>query len=311
LTGGPSRTVWLRAAVSILCLVYLGARYGSDSAFWGILLGLNPLGFLLALAILCLGLLLSALRWRILLAAAGVSVSLGRALHLYVLGYFFNFFLPTTVGGDIVRAVGFGRGTPLSVLGGSILVERLLGFGCLLAIGIAASFSLASLQVVRQALLLAAGLFVAGVLLLVLMPLPEVSRPGRVARILAGLRRTALEVRGYGFHSRALALGLLLSFGWQLSLVGVHVVLSYGLGVVAPVKSLLALVPVTQAVTMIPVSLGGLGIREMGYEFFFRTAGYDASAGVALGVAWLGVSIVLALAGGALHLVTPLRREET
>jgi uncharacterized membrane protein YbhN (UPF0104 family) len=290
--------------------VYLGARYGSDSDFWETLLNLNPVGFLLGLAILCLGLMLSALRWRVLLAAAGVSVSLGRALRLYVLGYFFNFFLPTTVGGDIVRAVGFGRGTPLSVLGGSILVERLLGFGCLLVIGIAASFSLESLQMARNALLLAGGLFAVGVLLLILVPLPEVSRPGRVARILAGLRRTALEVRAYGFHSRALGIGLVLSLGWQLSLVGVHVALSYGLGVVAPVRSLLALVPVTQAVTMIPVSLGGLGVREMGYEFFFRTAGYDASAGVALGVAWLGVSIVMAMAGGVLHLATPVRRED-
>jgi hypothetical protein len=189
-------------------------------------------------------------------------------------------------------------------------VERLLGFGCLLAIGIAASFSLASLVVVRKALLLAGGLFVAGVLVLVLAPLPEVSRTGRAARILAGLRRTALEVRAYGFHSRALGYGLLLSLGWQLSLVAVHVALSLGLGLVVPLVSLLALVPVTQAVTMIPVSLGGLGVREMGYEFFFRSAGYYASAGVALGVAWLGVSLVLALVGGAIHLVMPVRRGE-
>ena len=61
---------------------------------------------------------------------------------------------------------------------------------------------------------------------------------------------------------------------------------------------------------MIPVSLGGLGVREMGYEFFFRAAGYEASGGVALGLAWLGVSVVLALAGGVVHLVAPVRRGE-
>lgn len=305
---GSRRALVLKIVVSGLCIGYLGFRYGRDAAFRETLGRLSPVAFAVALGVLGLGLVLSALRWKVLLAAAGVPLPLGRSIRLYFLGYFFNFFLPTTVGGDVARALGFGRGTPLAVVGGSILVERLLGFGCLLAIGLTASLAVASLAVARNALLLATAIYVAGVVVLLLVPLPETRARGRLGRLLGGLRRTALEVRAYGFHPRALAAGLGLSLGWQLALVAANGVLSRGLGGIAPLGSLAALVPVVQAITMIPVSVGGLGVREMGYEFFFRTAGYDAAGGVALGVGFLGVSIALALIGGVVYLVAPIRR---
>lgn len=296
-----------KLAVSLVLMGILAWRYGGDPAFRATLARLNPGSFLAAGGVLAVGLVLSALRWTILLRAAGVSLGLGRAVRLYFVGYFFNFFLPTTVGGDVARAMGVGRGTPLPVVGGSILVERLLGFGCLLLIGLFASYAVDSLAVARRVLLLAATVFVAGTATVLLLPLPEVRRDGWTGRVLGGLRKTALEVRAYGFHPGALAWGVALSLGWQLALVVANALLSQALGGVAPFRSLLALVPVVQAVTMIPVSFGGLGVREMGYEFFFRAAGHDPAGALALGVAFLGVAVALALVGGGAYLAAPLR----
>jgi uncharacterized membrane protein YbhN (UPF0104 family) len=67
----------------------------------------------------------------------------------------------------------------------------------------------------------------------------------------------------------------------------------------------MTLVPVVQAVSMIPVSFGGLGVREMGYEFFFRKAGLDPAGAVALAAAFLVVTILLAIVGGIVYLATP------
>ena len=275
---GSRRGLAWKLAVSLGLIGILGWRYGGDPGFRATLAGLDPASFLLAMAVVAGGLLLSALRWKILLRAAGVSLGLGRSVRLYFVGYFFNFFLPTTVGGDVARAMGVGRGASLPVVGGSILVERLLGFGCLLVIGILASFTVDSLAVARRVLLLAGAAFTGGLAVLLFVPLPEVRRTGVIGRVLDGLRRTALEVRAYGFHPVALSAGLVLSLGWQLALVVANAALSAALGGIAPWRSLLALVPVVQAITMIPVSFGGLGVREMGYEFFFRASGYDPAA---------------------------------
>jgi uncharacterized membrane protein YbhN (UPF0104 family) len=301
----------VKLTVSVALIGFLAWRYGGDDRFRSVLVGLDWRAFVLADAVVIGGLALSALRWKVLLGAAGVRMPFLRSLRLYFVGYFFNFFLPTTVGGDVVRAMGAGGDTRLSVVGGSILVERLLGFGCLLALGLAASFGLPSLAVARTALLVAAGAYLVGLVLLLLVPLPETSLGGLAGRIVSGLRRTALEVRAYGFHPAALLAGLVLSLGWQLALVVANALLSSGLGGVAPLRGLLALVPVVQAVTMIPVSFGGLGVREMGYEYFFRVSGYDPAGAVALGVAWLAVTVAVSLKGGIVYAFAPVRESRS
>jgi uncharacterized protein (TIRG00374 family) len=302
--------LWWKLAVSLVLLGWLARRYGGDPGFRATLARLDAASFLTAEAAVAGGLVLSALRWRILLGAAGVPLGLGRAIRLYLVGYFFNFFLPTTVGGDVVRAMGVGRGTPLPVVAGSIVVERLVGFASLLAIGIVASFAVESLAVARKVLLVAGAVFAVATAVLLFAPVRASRRTGLAGRVLAGLSRTALEVRAYGFRPRSLAVAALLSLGWQAALVASNTVLSQALGGVAPLRSLLTLVPVVQAVTMIPVSFGGLGVREMGYELFFRESGLDPAGAVALGVAFLGVTVALALKGGLAYLVAPLRGRE-
>jgi hypothetical protein len=293
----------IKLVVSLLLVAFLVYRYGGDAEFRDTIAHIDPKAFLLAEGILALGLVLLALRWKVLLEAAGATLPLPTAIRLVFVGYFFNFFLPTTVGGDVARVLGAGSRAPLAVVGGSVLVERLLGFGCLLTIGIVASFGVPALVITRNALWVSAAVFVAGTLVLLFAPLPRARGEGLVARALGGLGRLALQVRAYGFRPAALGAALVLSFAWQLALVLVNVALSAGLGGIAPLSSLLALVPAVQAITMIPVSVGGLGVRELGYEYFFRTSGFDPSGAVALAAAFLAATIVLALVGGIAYAV--------
>ncbi len=309
MTRGKALATVGKLAVSLALMGWLVSRYGDDPGFRMALERLDLRAFLIAEGVVAAGLVLSALRWKILLRAAGVSLGLGRAVRLYLAGYFFNFFLPTTVGGDVVRGMGAGKTARLSVIGGSILVERILGFGCLLGIGLVASYGMASLAAARAVLWISTAIYVAGLAALLLVPLPETAHKGKIGRVLGGLRRTAIEVRTFGFHGSALAGALALSFTWQLMLIGANAILSSGLGGVAPAKFLMALVPVVQAVSMVPISFGGLGVRETGYEYFFGASGLDPGGAVALGLAWLGVTIALALKGGLVWLAWPVREE--
>lgn len=303
------RALAAKIAVSALCLGILFTRYGHDASLRQSLSRLQPQAFLLSLGLLGVGLVLSALRWKILLAAAGVRLGLARAVHLYFVGYFFNALLPTSVGGDVLRVWALKGKAPLAVAAGSVLVERILGFGCLLLLGLAGSFAAPAAAPARPGLALVAALYVLGLFMVMRVRLPSRAGSGLFARVLGALARVRGEIQSYGLHGKAIAAGVLLSFAWQGVLIAVNATLSRGMGGTAPTASLLVLVPVVQALTMIPISLGGLGIREMGYEFFFRTWGFNPAEGVALGFAWLGVSMVFALLGGALALLRPLPQE--
>lgn len=292
--------------MSAICLGVLGARYGRDPKLLASLSGLDPRAFALAFALLAGGLVLSAVRWRILLGAAGVPLGLARATRLVFVGYFFSALLPTAVGGDVARALALRGSAPLAVVGGSIVVERLLGFGCLLALGLAGTSAAGSLAPARAALLVALVAYVAGIAFLAFARFSDPPQgKGLARRVVGALYRILAQVRAFGFHGRALAWGAFLSLTWQLILIGVHVVLSRGLHGEAPLASLVVLVPVVQAVAMIPISIGGLGIREMGYETFYRASGFDPREGIALGLSWLAASTALALMGGALFAWRP------
>lgn len=295
----------IKVIVSLVLVAYLVYRYGGDAEFRHTLAHIAPKSFALAVGMLALGLVLLALRWKVLLEAAGVPLPLRTSIRLVFVGYFFNFFLPTTVGGDVARALGVGSRASLTVVGGSVLVERLLGFACLLAIGVVASFGVPALVITRNALWIATAVFVVGTLVLLFAPLPRTKGEGMVGRVVGGLSGVALQVRAYGFRPAALAVALALSFAWQFALVLVNATLSNGLGGIAPFGSLLALVPAVQAITMIPVSVGGLGVRELGYEYFFRTSGFDPAGAVALAASFLAATIVLALVGGVAYALGP------
>lgn len=299
-----------KVAVSVVLVAVLARRYGADPAFRTALVRLDPVSFLVAEGLVAAGLVMSALRWRILCAARGLSLPFGQAVRLYFVGYFFNLFLPTTVGGDVSRALGTAGVAPLSVMAGVILVERIVGFGCLLAVGIAASYGAPALDVVRPSLWIAAALYATAVAALVAIP-PSWNAGPRAERWLGGALRAAQQVRAYGFRPRALGAAVVLSLGWQIVLALANGALSRGLGGVAPLGSLLALIPVIQAVGMIPVSFGGLGVREMGYEVFFRRSGFDPAGAVALAACFLGVTLAVAVVGGILYLVYPFRERPT
>ena len=298
-------TLAAKVLVSAALIVFLARRWGGNPDFRGALARLEWTAFAAAAGVIVVGLVLSAARWRLLLASRGVALGLPAAIRLYFVGYFFNLFLPTAVGGDVVRALGI-PGTPVSVVAGTILTERILGFGCLLALGLGASLASPPLAIVRPALGLAAGVYAAGLLVLMRLPLEWSERP-RAGRWLAGLARMARQVRGTPVPAATLIVALALSLGWQLALVAANGILSGGLGGVAPWTGLLALVPVIQAVGMLPVSFGGLGVREMGYEYFFRRAGFEPAGAVALAACFLGVTLAVALVGGILYLLFPLR----
>ena len=127
-----------KAAVSVALISYLFASIGWTNV-WNELRAAHPyllIGYLLLGGAL---LFISAVKWHALSAALGMRASLGRLFALYLVGRFFSNFLPTSVGGDIVRAYELGKSEgQLSRSVASIFVERFTGLTTLLVLAITA-----------------------------------------------------------------------------------------------------------------------------------------------------------------------------
>ena len=135
----------VKIAVSVLFLTYIIKKMDLDNPeklnnFKNILLGINPghliAGFIVMVVIVFLG----AYRWRLFLLPQGIDINLGKAFEYTLIGFFFNNFFPSTVGGDIAKGVIVGRSSKKGIgTAVSIIMDRLIG---MLAMGAMAIFAL-------------------------------------------------------------------------------------------------------------------------------------------------------------------------
>ena len=70
---------------------------------------INGLAFVLAAGVCLIGIVLTFVRWYVLVRAQGLPFTLANALRLGFVGYFFNSFLPSGIGGDIIKAAFIAR----------------------------------------------------------------------------------------------------------------------------------------------------------------------------------------------------------
>lgn len=306
-----------RLAISVALAVWLVRRYDLAAELGNLGADLRPGWLLVTVAVYALSVLGGALQWGWLLRSGGVPAPAGTVLRLYLVGLFFNNFLPANVGGDAVKVVELGRrsGRTAAVLGATLL-DRLLGLGALALVGLAATLAAARAGVARLpllplalvlggillllALLLAPGLAGAGDRLRRLVPWAAVR--DRLARLDATLRERG-DRPGQLLQVAALALPV------QLLRVATHGLAALALGLpldAARWLALFALVPLLGVLITLPVTVNGIGLRETAAADLFTTAGITAggAAAVAVEVTAFAAQVLVSLAGGVLFLLS-------
>jgi glycosyltransferase 2 family protein len=254
---------------------------------------------------------LSTLRWLALLRAAGIQVPVGRLLLIYFEAAFFNLFLPTLIGGDIVRGMLIHRASEgHDAALPSILLDRVSGFAAMLLIALTAlALNYDRLQDPHIALLLAAVtlLFVAAVVLL-LNGATQRLVFGLVRRLGLGRAQSKLQgmadaLRQYRRHPWALGQAFGFSLLLQVLLIETYSLVGNGLHLTVPLLDYFIFVPLVNVVAMIPVSIAGLGVRESGVVYFFAKAGVDAAAALGMSLIWFSLTLLVCGAGGLLFLI--------
>jgi uncharacterized protein (TIRG00374 family) len=261
-----------------------------------------------AFALALLGIGVRAYRWRALLDALGIRVPLARLTSLYFVGTFFSDFLPTGVGGDVVRAYEVAQQTENGAGAvGAVLVDRATG---LLMLFLMASMALlfghrlVRSQVVALILLLTAVGW-GGCVLLMRRDLLE--RLGLLRWV--GKVRQVQEVYEavHACGSRAIAVALGVSFILNLLLVAINYVIALSLGVRVSLWYFLLFVPIISFLLVLPVSLSGWGVREGGYIYLFAQAGVAAPVALTMSLLVQSLQLALGLIGAAIYISEGMR----
>jgi len=270
----------------------------------------------IALVLYQVGIVVRAYRWQALLRAHGVEAPIARLTHLYYVGTFFNSFLPSGFGGDVVRMVElaqYGADGPLAI--STVLVDRIMGLIVLFAMALVALPFSWQLVPPAVSLALLALIAVLGVAIGLFLNRPLVEGLSRRVRPLGKLMAHPKVAALYGsFHHydrKALGRAGAASLVFNLSLIVVQIYLGRAVGVFLSPGYFFLFVPIISSLLTLPISIGGFGVREGGYVVLFGQAGVAAPQAVAMSLLFYAVNAVTGLVGGALYLIqgaTGLRR---
>ena len=263
-------------------------------------------------------------RWKLILSCFRIEASFGSLVRITFIGAFFNQFLPSLVGGDFFRAYYLGRDRKqrMTTTLTSVLLDRVIGFIALLVLGtvFAASRSVTvnGIRIFPSVAAMTTVFVLANVLILsesVHRWLDGVFRRYGKDEAVKRLDAVADGLKLLGRSPAILGKALVISFGVQFMSVFLTWLIGQALHVKAAFIYFLIFVPIITIITMIPVSISGLGLREGAFWLLFSQVGVSHEACVAMSLLYYMVAVFTALPGGILyslykkqdHLDEPLR----
>jgi uncharacterized membrane protein YbhN (UPF0104 family) len=278
----------------------------------------HPLLLALAPITLLVGFVFAAFRWTMLLDWMGIQLPPSKAYRIYLKGLFYGILLPGTLGGDVVRVALAKAETKdsLPMLTSSAVLERLAGVVVLLVVG-GAGGSLASAlfsPAIQENVVPVFQLLGVVAALVLTLHLAFVARLPIAWSPLEGKRGLWARLREIGVRtigpSRPRMAAFLAGTGlFQGSDIVCTFVLAQALGIGQPFVVFLFVIPVVYLATVLPISLGGLGVREGVFVFFFVSLGVATSDAIALSFAVYLNRIVVALVGEVFQLFNSGRDE--
>ena len=306
-------SVFLRISITFVLLIFLfsktdvaklleyvqEAHKGQLAAAFGLFFFLN---------------ILVLLRWQILLRARSLRVGTFRLFRAYLSGLFFNLVLPSTIGGDTVRTLDIAQhtGEKSSTILGTVVMDRVIGFFGLF--GVLIISLLFGFRHFRDPSILIVAVILLG--LVVFMFGALFSR--RVFRFFFGwlpfvklreyLKKVHLVTCEYWEQKGVLLTAFTLSVSIHLGLSFVFLLTAGALGERVPVVYALLFVPMVTAFSSLPISIGGLGLRDAATVFVFTKVGMAREPAFAISLLSFGFMFAVGLLGGVSYVSTLYRR---
>jgi uncharacterized protein (TIRG00374 family) len=316
--AAPRWKLWAKIAISTLILGVLLLRIDIAEVFRS-LRGISPGAVALAVVLSGVAIVVAACKWRLLLPESPLT----QLLKITFVRQFYALVLYGQVSGDLARVYLLGRegvGRYAEVTA-SVLFDRVTGFVGLMIVtavalvlspepvGASLELSVVVLVIVtlaclallqRESVLHRASSFLRG----------SIARFGLPDTAVDHLNRFLEVLHTYARNPGVTVLSIVVGAGYQLLCVGLTAVLAAGLGIDVSYIDLCWVFGVISLLLFLPISVGGLGVREGGFVGLLAGLGVAGDRAMALSLACFGVEVVQGLAGFAVHLSTNGRSSE-
>ncbi len=267
-----------------------------------------PVLFVLVLVGYLLAHAAGAAKWRMVVNAAGAGLDYSTAVQCYFGGLFGTLFLPSILGGDVIRlAVALRKSPrPAAVVAGNVAdrVVDVAALAGLTLLGVALFPTSLPLTLRTYAWRVLGGLALLPLLLLILLALFLLLRRallgGRSIRFRRRLARVRHSLRAVSRRPQVLVFALLLGLSTQAVFVLLTALLAHACGLLLPLRAWLFAWPLAKLAALLPVTQGGVGVREAALVALLVPFGAASPLVFAAGLAWEGVIIAGGLCAGLL-----------
>jgi glycosyltransferase 2 family protein len=297
------RRSWFRVSLRIggsIVALFVLFHFLPLAEVWRTLRRLPSLLWLLVIAGYLGAHLVAINKWRMMVNLAGAHLTFRQAIRFYFSGLFSTLFLPSIVGGDFVRgalALRSGQSRTSIFMGG--LLDRILDFVALaLLIAFGVLLIPGSLPSEARRIFFTAGIFL-GILFALITPailwFPARKISFARRRSIVRLRRAAHSMR---CKPRQVAAALCLGLFAQAGFIWLTSRVAYSTGLRLPFRAWLFAWPLAKLSALIPVTQGGIGVREAALVVLLIPFGAPGVKTVAVGLAWEAVIISGGLIAG-------------
>lgn len=263
----------------------------------------DPVYYAQALLVYLLAYVCAFARWKLLLDAAGLPTSLGKATRMSCIGLFFNNVVPGLTGGDLVKAYYVVRENRQNKTDAviTVIIDRIMGITVLA--GFSAVTVLTDLSSYWE-VALSIYLFLAAVIAAAMVFYSR--RLRRFFRLDAIISRLPFEdlIRKvdraaflYRYRKRTIVACLILTAGVHVSVIVSVWLLGRGLGLDVSLVTYAILIPIILIVSALPITPAGWGVGEMAFVSFFNFAGVPAVMALALSFIHRFNTLLISLSG--------------
>jgi uncharacterized protein (TIRG00374 family) len=312
-TSSARRYVLLGVKISV-SLVLLAVLFSWVDAgrLWSVARGASMPWLAIAMAIYALNVLASTWRWHLLLEAQDVRVPRRWLLGSFLIAAFFNNFLPSNIGGDVVRIGDTAKAAGSKTLATTVvLMDRGLG---LMALVLVAALGDSYARAVHPSAVPILPMWLwAGFLLAAAVAAPAVFAPAGLGRVLQPLtvfhpewigdrieKFTSVLAR-FGEESGALATCFAGAVFVQATMVVFYFTVAYALHLDLTLADLSVVVPISFVVQMLPVSVSGFGVREATFSFYFSRIGHPIESAVLMSLVAQALVMLFSLSGAGVY----------
>jgi glycosyltransferase 2 family protein len=320
-TGAASRArailiPCLKAGVSVALLALLFSKV-DVARLWTVARTASIPWLVLALALYFGMILVSAWRWGLLLRAQHIVYPFRGLTSSFLVATFFNNFLPSNIGGDVIRITDTAPAAGSKTLATTVvLIDRgigLLGLALVAAMGASAGLGPAKVGPVGP------GMLWAGFGLAAMLATPALLNPEGFTRILQPLRvlhpewvgerleRLTAALSRFKESPAALASCFIGAIGVQVTLVGFYLAIAHSLQIPITFAQLAVIVPISFIVQMVPVSMNGFGVREATFGFYFTRLGLPLESALLVSFIGAGLVLLFSLSGGVAYVARQRR----